>query len=125
AGDETNPFVTRSAPLPMPALRPFRLGEAFNQATAAMGLHPHPVPAGMNSVPYAGRPATTYTAWSNGFGSFTDDKWHPALSSVPEALATGNLDLRTGCKVIRVLTAGDGHAGGVEYVDPNGVRRVQ
>ena len=125
AGDDRNTFIPRSAPYSMPPLRPFRLGELFRQATEAMGLHPHAVPVGMNSVPYDGRPATTYTAWSNGFGSFTDDKWHPALSSVPQALATGNLDLRTGCKVIRVLTSGDGHADGVEYVDPNGIRRVQ
>src|SRR5437870_989319 len=125
AGDETNPFVTRSAPLPMPALRPFRLGEAFNQATAAMGLHPHPVPAGVNSVPYGGRPATTYTAWSNGFGSFTDDKWHPGLSSIPEALATGNFELRTGCRVVRVSTDSSGRANGVEYVAPGGASYFQ
>ena len=82
-----------------------------------MGLHPHPVPVGMNSIPYDGRPATTYTAWSNGFGSFTDDKWHPGLSSIPQALATGNFDLRTHCRVVRILTDGAGHASGVEYVD--------
>jgi len=125
AGDDGNPFIPRSKPYPMPPLRPFRLGEAFRATTAAMGLHPHPVPVGMNSVPYDGRPAMTYTAWSNGFGSFTDDKWSPTLSSIPQALATGNLDLRTGCRVTRVLTAADGHASGVEYVDSNGVRRVQ
>ncbi len=125
AGDETNPFTPRSKPYPMPPLRPFRLGERFREATSAMGLHPHPVPVGVNSVPYDGRPATTYTAWSNGFGSYTDDKWHPALSVVPRALATGNLDLRTGCRVLRVLTDRDGHADGVEYVDPNGERHVQ
>ena len=79
----------------------------------------------MNSVPYDGRPATTYTAWSNGFGSFTDDKWHPGLSSIPQALATGNFDLRTHCRVVRILTDGDGHASGVEYVDANGNRQIQ
>lgn len=125
AGDDGNPFIPRGKPYPMPPLRPFRLGELFSTATRALGLHPHPVPAGVNSVPYAGRPATTYTAWSNGFGSYTDDKWHPALSSVHEALATGNLDLRTGCRVIRLLAGRDGHADGVEYVDANGARRVQ
>lgn len=125
AGDDSNPFIRRSKPYPMPALRPFRLGEAFRSTTAAMGLHPHPVPVGVNSVPYGGRPATTYTAWSNGFGSFTDDKWHPGLSSVPEALATGNLDLRTHCRVIHVCTDRAGHASGVEYVDANGKRHVQ
>lgn len=125
AGDETNPFIQRSQPLPMPPLRPFRMGEFFREATEAMGLHPHAVPVGMNSVPYAGRPATTYTAWSNGFGSFNDDKWHPALSSVPDALATGNLDLRTNCRVIRILTDGAGHASGVEYISADGQRYVQ
>jgi gluconate 2-dehydrogenase alpha chain len=125
AGDESNPFITRSQPLPMPPMRPFRLGEAFREATTQMGLHPHPVPVGMNTVEYQGRPATTYTAWSNGFGSYTGDKWHPALSAIPEALATGNLDLRTHCRVIRVLTDADGSASGVEYVDANGQRHLQ
>lgn len=125
AGDDGNPFVPRSKPYPMPPLRPFRLGEAFRRATAEMGLHPHAVPVGMNSVPYEGRPATTYTAWSNGFGSFSGDKWHPALGTVPAALATGNLDLRTRCRVIRLLTDRDGHADGVEYVGANGQLHVQ
>lgn len=125
AGDETNPFIHRSKPLPMPPLRPFRLGEFFGKATREMGLHPHPVPVGMNSVPYDGRPATTYTAWSNGFGSYTGDKWHPVLTSVPQALATGNLDLRTHCRVIRILTDTNGHASGVEYVDVNGTLHTQ
>jgi gluconate 2-dehydrogenase alpha chain len=125
AGDDGNPFIRRGEPYPMPPLRPFRLGESFTQATAAMGLHPHAVPVGMNSVPYAGRPATTYTAWSNGFGSYSGDKWHPALSSVPEALATGNLDLRTHCRALRILTDADGHADGVEYLDVGGELRTQ
>jgi gluconate 2-dehydrogenase alpha chain len=125
AGDESNPFIRRKVPLPMPPLRPFRLGEAFREATSAMGLHPHPVAVGINSVPYAGRPATTYCAWTNGFGSSANDKWNPALSSIPEALATGYFELRTHCRALRVLTDADGHARGVEYVDANGVQRIQ
>ena len=120
AGDESNPFTPRTEALPMPPLRPFRMGEMFRQTTSEMGLHPHPVPVGMNSVPYDGRPATTYTAWSNGFGSFNEAKWHPGLSTVPKALASGRLDLRTHCRVIRVLTDDVGHACGVEYVASNG-----
>ena len=125
AGDESNPFIRRSAPLPMPPTRSFRLGEFFKDATRRLGLHPHPVPVGINTTPYQGRPATTYTAWSNGFGSYTGDKWDPSLSSVPEALATGNLDLRTHCRVVRILTDGNGRVSGVEYIDPNGTSRVQ
>jgi gluconate 2-dehydrogenase alpha chain len=125
AGDESNPFITRSKPLPMPPIRPFRLGEFFKNSTKRIGLHAHPVAVGVNTVPYRGRPATTYSAWSNGFGSLTGDKWDPSLTSIPEALATGNLDLRTHCRVIRIGTDENGRANGAEYVDPLGRRRFQ
>ncbi len=125
AGPATVPFIPRKQPHPMPPLRPFRLGEFFTDATEALGLHPYPVPVGVNSEPYAGRPATTYTAWSNGFGSFNDAKWHPGLTTVPEALATGNLTLRTHCRVTQILTDSEGHTQGVAYIDANGQQQRQ
>jgi gluconate 2-dehydrogenase alpha chain len=125
AGDESNPFLKRSKPLPMPPMRPFRLGELYRAATQKMGLHPHPVAVGVNTLPYRGRPATTYCAWSNGFGSYTGDKWDPSLTSIPEALATGNLDLRTHCRVTRIQTDSEGRVKGAEYIDPQGQRRFQ
>ncbi len=124
-GDGQNPFVPRSAPEPLPAPRPFRMGELFSRAAEELGLHPHMAPIGMTTRPYHDLPEMTYTAWNNGFGAWTGDKWHPALTSVPDALATGNLDLRTGCRALRVLTDGDGRARGVEYVDPLGQIKVQ
>jgi gluconate 2-dehydrogenase alpha chain len=126
AGDAArNPFVPRSRPLPMPPLRPFRTGEIFAQATEAMGLHPYPTPVAVNSEPYNGFPATSYCAWGGGFGPFEDDRWYPGLTSVPQALATGNFDLRTHCRVVAVLTDADGHACGVQYIDANGDMQVQ
>jgi gluconate 2-dehydrogenase alpha chain len=83
------------------------------------------VPVGMNSEPYQSRPAANYTAWSNGFGSFNGDKWHPGMTCVPDALATGNFELRTNCRVVRILTSSEGRASGVEYIDANGTSRVQ
>ncbi len=92
AGDATtNPFVPRSRPLPMPPLRPFTMAETFRKATEAMGLHPYPTPVAVNSVPYNGYPATSYCAWSGGFGPLNDERWHPGLTWVPQALATGHL----------------------------------
>jgi gluconate 2-dehydrogenase alpha chain len=123
--DDGNPFLPRRSPFPMPPLRPFRMGEIFSRAVRGLGLHPFPVPVGLNTVPYGGRPATSYTNWNNGFGSLDGAKWHPGMTEVPRALATGNLDLRTGCRVVRILTDADGHADGVEYVDPNGVLHTQ
>lgn len=126
AGNGTsNPFVPRSRPLPMPPLRRFTMAESFRKAGEALGLHPYPTPVAVNSVPYNGFPATDYCAWSGGFGPVKDDRWHPGLTWVPEALATGNFDLRTHCRVVRVLTDVDGHASGVEYVDANGNWQVQ
>ncbi|MDQ3780766.1 MAG: gluconate 2-dehydrogenase subunit 3 family protein, partial [Chloroflexota bacterium] len=124
AGDDSNPFVPRSAPFPMPPHRPFRMGELFRAATEAMGLHPHPAQVGLNSVPYDGRPATTYTAWQSGFGPLNDEKWHPG-HGLPSALATGNLDLRTHCRVTKVITDRDGRARGVEYINQLGERYRQ
>src|SRR5262249_41444086 len=39
--------------------------------TTEMGLHPYPLPVGLNTTPYQGRPATNYCAWFTGFGSPT------------------------------------------------------
>ncbi len=125
AGNDANPFVKRSKPYPMPPLRPFRTAEVFSAATQAMGLHPYPTPVAVNSVPYNGLPATKYHPWTAAFGPITNDRWTPTVNTVPEALATGNLDLRTHCRVVRVRTDGAGHANGVEYIDPNGNWHVQ
>lgn len=126
AGDErSSPSLRRSKPYPLPPMRPFRMGETFREATEGMGLHPYPTPVAVNSQPYNGYPATTYCAWSGGFGPFKDERWHPGLTWVPEALSTGLFDLRTHCRVLRVLTDRGGRARGVEYVDANGVLREQ
>lgn len=123
-GDD-NPYIPRSKPLPMPPMRPFRLGERYKEVTRVMGHHPYMVPAGQNTIPYAGRSAMKYHPWGVGFGTMTTDRWEPAITTIPEALATGNLDLRTECRVLRILTDGDGQTKGVEYVNPLGERHVQ
>jgi gluconate 2-dehydrogenase alpha chain len=125
SGDSASEFVPRSKPYPMPPMRPFRMGELFRKACDELGLHALPVPVGVNTVPYKGRPASTYCAWSNGFGSYSGDKWDPSLTCIPEALATGNFDLRTHCRVIRLCTDENGRANGAEYIDPLGNRRLQ
>ena len=88
AGDETSPTIPRSRGLPMPAMRPFRMGNAFSKITQGMGYRPYMVPVGVNTIEYDGRPATTYTAWSNGFGSFNNAKWHPR--PCPRAAGAGD-----------------------------------
>ena len=125
AGDADNVFLSQDEPYPLPPTRPFRMGELFKSAARGLGLHPHAAPVSMTTRPYNGYPEMTYTAWNNGFGSWTGDKWHPGLTCVREALATGNFDLRTECRVTRVVVDGEGRARGVEYRDTQGRARVQ
>jgi gluconate 2-dehydrogenase alpha chain len=127
AGPEegSNPFIPRKNEYPLPPLRSTRMTQLFHKTAAAMGLHPQALPAGVNSKPYNGYPETKYCAQSLGFGPINNYRWHAAMTSVPEALATGNLDLKTHCRVVRVLTDGDGRARGVEYVDANDTLHVQ
>jgi len=125
AGDADNVFLSQDEPYPLPRTRPFRMGELFKTAARDLGLHPHHAPVTMTTQPYNGYPEMTYTAWNNGFGSWTGDKWHPGLTSVREALATGNFDLRTECRVTRVIVDRDGRARGVEYRDALGQTQIQ
>lgn len=61
-------------------MRPFTMGRLFEQGATALGLHPYPTPVAVNSQPYHGFPATTYCAWSGGFGPFNDERWYSGLS---------------------------------------------
>ncbi len=124
-GDDRNAFLPHDENYPLPPTRPFRMGEKFIAAARSMGLHPHAAPVGMTTRAYNGFPEMSYTAWNNGFGSWSGDKWHPGQTSVREALATGNFDLRTGCRVTRIVCDNDGRARGVEYIDALGRPRVQ
>ena len=119
------PDIPRSRALPNPPMLPFRYGEVFQEATERMGLRPYPVPSGINTVPYRGRPATTYSGWICGFGTFDDSVWMPATECVPGALETGNLELKARCRALRILADDSGHACGVEYFAPDGQVHVQ
>ena len=44
------------------------------------------------------------------------------MTVLPKALATGKLEIRTGCRALRVVTDDRGTAIGVEYAGPDGVR---
>jgi gluconate 2-dehydrogenase alpha chain len=124
AGDATkNPYLEFDKPYPLPPVRDFSMGRRFTAAAGELGLHPYPTPVALNSRPYNGNPESSYNSFAGGFGPFDDDRWMPGHNWVPDALATGNLELKTGCRVLKVLTDTSGRACGVEYLDPLG--RVQ
>jgi gluconate 2-dehydrogenase alpha chain len=116
-----NPLeADRSAPFPMPPLRSFGWGERFKDAARRLGLHPFNVPAGVNSVPYDGRPACTYCGFCSGYGCYNDAKASTLVTTIPKAIATGRFDLRPFSRALRINTDASGKATSVDYVSPGG-----
>ncbi|MEQ9824599.1 MAG: GMC family oxidoreductase [Puniceicoccaceae bacterium] len=116
--DEHNPFApSRSKPYPMPAFPYNQEGRLIEQTTQAMGLHPFPIPMLRNSIAYGGRPACIHMRTCVGFACPTGAKGGTQNTVIPRAIASGNCDLRTACKVSKVLLNAQGLATGVEYFD--------
>ncbi len=116
-----NPFDGyRSEGYPLPPLRSAGLSELFGEAARRAGYHPYPVPAGINSVPFDGRPACTYCGFNAFFGCHIDAKSTVDLTFIPRAERTGNLEIRTNSRVLRVTTDARRRATGVDFRDAHG-----
>lgn len=115
----------RSAPFPMPPLRSFGWGERFREAGRRLGLHPFIVPAGVNSVPYDGRPACTYCGFCSGYGCYSGAKASTLVTTIPKAIASGHFDLRPYARAIRINTNGSGRATSIDYAGPDGLERIE
>jgi choline dehydrogenase-like flavoprotein len=84
----------------------------------------HTGPCATNSVPHDGRPASIQDGF-NFQGDKNRSKWSTLVAELPRAAATGRLDLRPLCHVIRITHDARGRADGVLYVDADGVLQRQ
>ncbi|RMD62102.1 MAG: GMC family oxidoreductase [Alphaproteobacteria bacterium] len=78
----------------------------------------------INSRQRAGRDA----CWQIGFcfqGCKSGAKWSTLYTEIPQAEATGKLDLRTRAHVLQIQTDANGKVSGVLYADKDGNRHVQ
>jgi gluconate 2-dehydrogenase alpha chain len=126
-----NPFAgPRRRDYPMPPLRRSAKTDLVEAACQKLGYHPYQSGAGVLSQPYRPpapydtrieeRPACVYCGHCNRYGCHVNAKSSSLHTFIPVALGTGNVDLRTRCKVFRVNTSDDGRATGVLYFDPEG-----
>jgi gluconate 2-dehydrogenase alpha chain len=109
--------------------------ELFADACKKLGYHPYDTAAGILSEPYrppppfdtriAERPACVYCGHCNFYGCHVHAKAATLYTTIPVAVATGNFDLRTHCKVFRIDSDAAGRAAGVSYFDPEGRVRKQ
>ena len=130
----SNPFAgPRARGYPLPPLRRNARMEQFAAACEKLGYHPYDTPAGILSQPYRPpapfdtripeRPACVYCGHWNFYGCHVHAKAATLYTTIPVAVATGNFDLRTNCKVFRVKSDDSGLVTGVAYFDAEG--RVQ
>jgi gluconate 2-dehydrogenase alpha chain len=118
---EGNPFeAPRRRGFPMPPLRPVAADERFRDACRRLGYTPFPQAAAIASEPFKDRQGCVYCGFCHGFPCHVRAKTSTQVTSVPAALATGNLDLRPHSRVFRVELDDDRRARGVSYFDADG-----
>ena len=112
-----NPFeMPRKRGYPMPPLRSAAANSRFVEACRRLGLHPFPQAAAIASQDYKNLRGCTYCGFCHGYPCHVNAKQTAHVTSVPEGLATGNLEIVPFARVIGVNHSG-GRATGVTYVD--------
>jgi gluconate 2-dehydrogenase alpha chain len=120
-----NPFEgPRSKEFPLPPVLQTRAARIFATTAASMGYKPFPTPVAILSQDYQGRPGCNYCGFCVSYGCHVGAKSSTLVTVIPLGLASGNLEIRTGCRVIKINSDG-GAATSVTYIDPAGVQQEQ
>lgn len=110
----------RSTPYPTPPMPPTAFGKTFYRACETLGINAHPIPQAMITKPFKGRQPKHLTGFWNLYGDPTGMRSGAADTFIPEALATNNYEIRTGCRVLRITVNAAGEANGVVYANAEG-----
>jgi len=101
---------------PMPPLRSCDFLDHMLEAGRSVGYNPYHGPAAINSQAYDGRPACQYHGYCDRGGCHVRAKNSTDVSTIPKALATGNLEVRDNCNVRRIESDNTGKVTGVTYL---------
>ncbi|MBX0315673.1 GMC family oxidoreductase [Planococcus glaciei] len=121
SGETVELYGKRSNPYPTGPMLKTPIMNMFEKATKNLGYTPYIIPSGNLSESYENpdgisRAACQYCAYCENFGCEYGAKADPAVTVIPVAKKTGNLELRTHSNVIEILKDGS-KASGVIYVD--------
>jgi gluconate 2-dehydrogenase alpha chain len=118
------PFApTRSNPYPMPPGVPSYVGLLLSGAAVTLGLQPFAAPTGITSRPYRGRPPCNDCGFDGNFGCPIGAKGSPAVTSLRDAVATGNVTLRSSSMAFQLnrgTVGGKNAITSVDYFDASG-----
>lgn len=111
----------RQREYPMKALRSSPFTDLMGGSARKLGLNPFQGPAAIATEPYDGRSPCLYHGFCNKGGCHVQAKSSTAFTTVPKAMATGNLDIVTHARVTRIVVSDSGRVTGVEYLRGNEV----
>jgi gluconate 2-dehydrogenase alpha chain len=106
----------RARAYPMPPLRGTEFTDSMAAAAKRLGWHPFPGPAAINSELYQNRSACMYHGFCSRGGCHVQAKCSTAVTTIPRAQASGNLDVVTEAHVTSIDVDAEGRAAGVQYV---------
>ena len=106
----------RQRDYPMPPLRSCDFSEHMADAARKLGWKPFRPPAAINSQPYKGRPGCAYHGFCGTGGCHISAKNSTAVTTIPEAQKTKNLQIFDYAHVTRIVSGRDGRVTGVTYI---------
>lgn len=109
----------RAREYPMKPLRGSPFTELMGGAARRLGWNPFQGPAAIASEPYDGRSPCMYHGFCNKGGCHVEAKSSTAFTTIPKAMATGNLQVVTHARVTRIVADRSGRVRGVEYLRGN------
>jgi gluconate 2-dehydrogenase alpha chain len=101
---------------PMPPLRASEFSEHMTDAARKLGWKPFRAPAAINSQPYQGRPGCAYHGYCATGGCHISAKNSTAVTTIPSAQKTKNLQIFDYAQVSRIVSGADGRVTGVTYI---------
>jgi choline dehydrogenase-like flavoprotein len=105
---------------PCPPLPPTRYNQKFYDGCARLGYNAFPTPAAALSRPYKNRPVTVQSAFAQQHGDPTGTRSNALTTFIPDALATGKLDLRPNAYVREITVDARGRAKSAVYQTADG-----
>ncbi len=111
----------RSKRYPSGPLGPTEFGKKFYEGCRKLGINAMPLPMShLTERNELGRKAVNRTSFWNQYGDPTETRSSVATTYIPQALATGNFEVRADTFVKEVVVDRQGKATGVVYIDPDG-----
>jgi len=110
----------RSGGYPCPPMPMSRYAQKFHQGCRALGWNSFPTPQAALSRPFNGRRATVVSAFAQQHGDPTGTRSSALNVFVPDALATGNFELRPDCYVRELVVDAQGRIKAAVYQDADG-----